>query len=411
MTRRIVIVGAGLAGLAAAWSARRRGHEVTIVSAGAGASALGGGAVDDVPWEQLVRASRTLGAAPSARPLDADVLAFAADLGTWELAPDRLAWVATVAGRVRPARGRDRALLDLAALPGARVLLPRADRANWDADALAAGLGADPFARAHGITFLAADVPVLRFDDERRIADGDLALRHDAEPRLAWLAARLAEGLARASATAALLGPWLGAATSRAEALEQCVGVPVGEALLGVGSPAGLRFEAARDRLLAAIGARVLIDRVTSIDRDSDGGLAITLEHGASLLADGVVLAIGGLTGGGLAYDPPDHSAAADLPAHVRAPFTLSLRAPVTLVAGLTAGALLSEATSSLHGPALDKAAWPRGDRAGTLESAGIRCAGALAAERIWAAGDVVAGRARTVLEAVSAGIRAGAEA
>ena len=409
MTRRVVIVGAGLAGLAAAWSAHRKGHDVTIVSAGPGASALGGGAVDDVPWEQLVRASRALGIAPVARPLAADVLAFSSALGAWDLAEDRLAWVATIAGRLRPARGRDRALLDLASLTDARVLLPRADRANWDADALAAGLTVDPFARARRLTFVAADVPILRFAEERRIADGDLALRHDAEPRLAWLASRLTEGLARTAASAVLLGPWLGADTAHSAALSARVGVPVGEALTGIASPAGLRFEAARDRLLASLGVRVLHDRATAVTHDR--GLAIALEKGASLLADALILAPGGLTGGGLVYDPPDHSAAADLPDGVRVPFTLSLRAPVQIVANLGADALTAEATSSLHGPAIDATAWPLGNRAGTLESAGIRCKGARAAEGILAAGDVVAGRPRTALEAVSAGIRAGSEA
>ncbi|MEP7123684.1 MAG: FAD-dependent oxidoreductase [Byssovorax sp.] len=410
MSRRIVVIGAGLAGLAAAWRARRNGHDVTIVSAGAGASALGSGAVDDVPWEQLVRSARALGLTPRARPLSDDLHAFASDLGVWSLDDDHLAWVATLAGRLRPARGRDHALLDFAKLDGARVLLPRADRAAWDADSLAAGLSDDPFARAHRITFVAADVPVLRFAEERRIADGDLALRHDAEPRLAWLTARLLDGLAQTKATAVLVGPWLGANTSQSEALSKRVGVPVGEALCGVGSPAGLRFEAARDRLLAAIGARVIADRVTTIDRDADA-LAITLERGASLLVDGVVLALGGLTSGGLVYDPPDHSAAADLPARVRPPFTLSLHAPVTLVAHLGADPLTSDATSSMHGPAIEATAWPRGDRAGMLESVGIRCNGARAAEGITAAGDVVARRPRTALEAVAAGIRAGSEA
>jgi glycerol-3-phosphate dehydrogenase subunit B len=410
VTRRIVVIGAGIAGVAAAWSARRKGHDVTIVSAGVGASALGSGAVDDVPWEQLVRSSRALGLAPRARPLSDDIHAFSSDLGAFQLDDDHLSWIATVAGRLRPARGRDHALLDLAKLAGARVMLPRADRASWDADSLAAGFSDDPFARAHRITFVAADVPVLRFAEERRIADGDLALRHDAEPRLAWLAARLLDGLAHTSATAVLLGPWLGASTSRSEALSKQIGVPVGEALCGVGSPAGLRFEAARDRLLAAIGARVITDRVTTIERDGEA-LAITLEHGASLLVDGVVLALGGLTSGGLVYDPPDHSAAADLPSGVRAPFTLSLRAPVKLVAHLGADPLTSEPTSSLHGPAIEATAWPRGDRAGMLESVGIQCRGARAAEAITAAGDVVAGRPRTTLEAVGAGIRAGNEA
>lgn len=410
MTRRIVVIGSGIAGLAAAWSARRKGHEVTVVSAGAGASALGGGAVDDVPWEQLVRSSRALSLAPRARPLSDEVLSFSSDLGAWSLSDDRLAWIATIAGRLRPARGRDHALLDFAALRGARVMLPRVDRASWDADSLAAGLNDDPFARAHRITFLAADVPVLRFAEERRVADGDLALRHDGEARLAWLAARLVEGVAHTSANAVLLGPWLGAETSQSEALSQRVGVPVGEALTGAGSPAGQRFEAARDRLLATIGARVISDRVTMLDRDDDA-LAITLARGASLLVDGVVLALGGLVGGGLSYEPPDHRSAADLPSGVREPFVLSLRAPVTLVAHLGADPLTSEVPSSLHGPDIDKTAWPRGDRAGMLESAGIQCRGAHAAEAITAAGDVVAGRPRTVLEAVAAGIRAGSEA
>jgi glycerol-3-phosphate dehydrogenase subunit B len=410
VTRRIVVIGAGIAGVAAAWSARRRGCEVTIVSAGAGASALGGGAVDDVPWEQLVRSSRALGLAPRARPLSDDIHAFSNDLGTWSLADDRLAWVATIAGRLRPARGRDHALLDFTALRGARVMLPRAERASWDADSIAAGLNDDPFARAHQVAFVAADVPVLRFDEERRVADGDLALRHDGEARLAWLAARLTDGVKHTAANAVLVGPWLGAAGSRSEALSRLVGVPVGEALTGVGSPAGQRFEAARGRLLAAKGARLIADRVTVIDRDA-GALAITLEHGASLLVDGVVLALGGLVGGGLSYEPPDHRAAADLPAGVRAPFVLSLRAPVTLVAHVGADPLTSEPTSSLHGPDIDVAAWPRGDRPGTLESAGIRCNGARAAEGITAAGEVVAGRPRTILEAVAAGIRAGNEA
>ena len=61
MSRRVLVIGAGVAGLAAAWSAARAGHEVTLLSAGAGASALGGGAVDDVTWESLLRAARVRG--------------------------------------------------------------------------------------------------------------------------------------------------------------------------------------------------------------------------------------------------------------------------------------------------------------------------------------------------------------
>src|SRR6185295_18811801 len=110
---------------------------------------------------------------------------FAADLDLWDLPESERPWLATMAGRIRPARGRDRALLDLAPLEGAVVLVPRADRATWDADALAATLASDPFGRARKIAFHAIDLPVLRYDDEHRIGDADLAARHDDDARLA----------------------------------------------------------------------------------------------------------------------------------------------------------------------------------------------------------------------------------
>lgn len=399
MSGRVIVVGAGVAGTAAAWSARRLGRAVTIVSAGAGASALGGGAVDDAPWERLARASRVLGVEVRATELAADVTAFAGELTLWDLPAAARVWVATAAGLIRPARGRDRALLEIGALAGREVLLPRADRAGWDADAIAATLAADPLAKTRQIGFRAIDLPILRFEEERRIADGDLAARHDDEGRLAWLATRLREGLARhEGAGAVLLGPWLGARAARAEALSRAVNAPVGEVLVGAGSPAGLRFEAARDRLLDAIGARVVHDRAVRVE--ALGEAVVTLDGGgAPLTGDAVVLAIGGLVGGGVVYAPPEHEAGADMPAHGSEPFVLSLDAPVSLSERLT---------SSLHGPELDLTAWPSGDRLGALEAAGVRCEGVRAATGIAAAGDVIAGRPRTLLEAVASGIAAG---
>jgi len=372
---------------------------VTVVSDRPGASALSGGAVDDLPWEQQLRAARSLGIPLPARPMAPEVAEFAGALGIWDMRATALAWIATVAGRIRPARGRDRALLDLAPLEGGCVLLPRADRAGWDADSIAAGLTDEPFARARRIRFFAVDLPVLRFDDERRIPDGDLAARHDDEARIGWLAARLREGIGRRGrASAVLLGPWLGARAARAEALSKAAGVPVGEALIGVGSPAGLRFEAARDRLLRSIEARVVRDRVVRVDGDG-ARQAVTLAGSEEpILADAVVIAIGGLAGGGIAYAPPEHQGGADLPPGGRVPFELSLRAGVTLSTGIT---------SSLHGPELDLTAWPSDGRDGALERVGVRCDGARAAPGIAAAGDVIAGRPRTVLEAVISGLAA----
>jgi glycerol-3-phosphate dehydrogenase subunit B len=416
VTRRVLVIGAGAAGMAAAWSARQAGHEVTVVSRGAGASALGGGAVDDVPWEERARAARTLREPIAVRPLDPGVRAIDEALGLWAIHDERPAWLPTLAGRIRPARGRDRALLDLAGLEGTRVILPRADRAGWDADAIAAALSADPFARARRIAFVAVDVPVLRFAEERRIADGDLAMRHDDDARIGWLADRLREGAARlGGAGAVLLGPWLGASRPRAEALAKAAGMRAGEALAGAGSPAGLRFEAARDRLLQGAGARVVIDRVTRIDRADRLLLALERDE-RPIAADAVVLAIGGLAGGGVIYSPAEHGGGRDLPPGGAQPFSLSVDAAAAgveiagaLSPAAAPGARAGERTSSLHGPALDLIAWPTAAGPGALETIGIRCEGARAAAGIAAAGDAVAGRSRTLLEAVASGLAAGA--
>jgi glycerol-3-phosphate dehydrogenase subunit B len=412
VSHRVLVIGAGVAGLAAAWSAHRGGADVTIVEGRAGASALGVGAVDDLPWERVVRAAHTLGVAPFARSLTPEVMDFARDLALWDLPAEALAWIATTAGRLRPARGRDLALLDFNALaPGAEVLLPRVDRAAWDADALAAGLGDEPFARARRLRFVAVDAPLLRFEGETRIADGDLAARHDEPARLAWLAERLREARRRRpAASAVLLGPWLGARASRAAALGEAIGVTVGEALIATGSPAGLRFEAARDRLLRALGSRVVQGRVTAIDDDGNELSVQLAGEGEPILVDRAVLAVGGLIGGGIGYAPPEHEAGADLPPAAQEPFALSLRAKVALCApasSLRASSRLG-VVSSMHGPEIELAAWPSEGRDGVLESVGVYCEGVRAGLRITAAGDVVAGRPRTVLEAVVTGLAAG---
>jgi glycerol-3-phosphate dehydrogenase subunit B len=418
VSRSVIVVGGGAAGLAAAWAARRAGKAVTVVWRGAGASMIGAGAVDDEAWESRWRRSRgtqstaaatkaPAGALPP-EPLADDVAAFVDELGLWSVPAERTPFVATTAGRIRPARGIDRALLDLGAHAGARVLVPRANRANWDADAIAAALGDDAAASALGVSFLAADLTILRHAEDSRIADGDLAARHDDPGRLEWLAARLREGIAREAATgkvALLFGPWLGADSPRAAELSSAVGVPIGEALVGVGGAAGLRFGAARDRLLGKLGVEVVRSRATAVTR-RDTRMRVRLER-SSLTCDGVVLAVGGIAGGGIAYSPPETRAERDLPPNASPSFTLSLEAPVALA---LRGEVL-DVVSSLHGPDLDTSAWPDHDTTGVLEAVGVHVDGGCAAPGIFVAGDALADRPRTLLEAVASGLRAGREA
>lgn len=400
MTLVTLVIGAGAAGLAAAWAARRRGRDVTVVSAGVGASGFTSGALDAQPWDATARAS-------VATPVATEIGELAARVGVWRLpaAGDPMPLLATAAGLLRPARGHDRALLDLGQLEGGVVLLPRLPRASWDADAIAATLCDTAAARARGLSFRATDLSVLRLDAERRVPDADLAARHDDADRLRWLATRIREGLARSPAAAVLLGPWLGLREPRAVALSELVGVPVGEALVGAGSPAGLRFEAARDRVLAELGVTFVHDRVVRLERDG-ARLVATLAKGRPIEVDGVILAIGGLTGGGVIYDPPEHDAAADLPPRGRVPFRLSVAIDDVELA--LAGERL-DVVSSLQGPDFVSSAWPSAGRAGALEAVGVRSQAGLAAPGIAVAGDAKADRPRTMLEALAAGIRAAA--
>lgn len=147
----VVVVGAGVAGTAAAIAAARLGARVTVVDRGAGASSLATGALDFVSWQ---RPGDTLRAATELSSSSRDV--FNA-LGSYVL-PQRPARLLTTAGVVREARGHDAALLDAAAIdlarnPGRRIGVVRCSRPGWDADALAA---------AWGSAWLAIDARVLR---------------------------------------------------------------------------------------------------------------------------------------------------------------------------------------------------------------------------------------------------------
>lgn len=417
--KTVLVIGDGVAGCAAAFRAAKGGARVKLVSAGAGASVLASGAVDDLPWESVVRAAATLGAELRAQPLAAGVAEFAEALDLWRLpaAGEPLPLLATMAGRIRPARGHDLGLLDLALLANTTVAVPRADRAAWDADALAAAWSDDPFARRRGLRFAAIDVALLRFTGEHRLSDPDLAARHDGPARLAWLAERLRESFARSGQTpgAVLLGPWLGLDTARAAALTALVGIPAGEALASAGSSTGWRFARARNRVLAPI-TTPLQGRVTRLHPAGDGHdrPSLTLAgQPARIHADRIVLACGGLVGGGILYDPPEIHAGADMPESDAPSFRLSFEIAPTPDGErphLASGGARIGVASSMFGPDLDLTAWPTPGRPGMLETVGVAVDSAgLAAPYLAVAGDAIADRPRTVLAAVESGLYAGA--
>jgi len=389
---RVVVLGGGVAGTAAALAAAREGARVVLVDGGTGASTLSTGAIDATPWTP---------AATAVAPVSAAARALLDALGTHAL-PDAGARIATTAGVLRPARGHDVALLDLAPLARRRVGVVRCDRAEWDATALARAWSEG------GDAFVPLDATVLRHVDERRLPAADFAARHDDPARLAWLAERLRDALATAGSRfdALVLPPSLGRERARATALSSLVGLPCGEAAGLPGGPSGLRFERARDRALAAAGVTTTFARASRVARHGERW-RVALGEQPALDAGAVVLAAGGLVGGGLAYSPGDAAPAGVLPPASRVPFRLTIDAP----APLGAHGRPLDLPGSLFGIPPESLAWPFAhdpmmDRVGVLTHDEGRVAPGL-----YAAGEAVADAPRTWLVALEGGARAGAAA
>jgi glycerol-3-phosphate dehydrogenase subunit B len=382
-----LVVGGGFAGLAAAWALSRRGRPVRVAWEGAGASSLYSGALDRTEW----------GALPDARPLGPDAEAFLAVLGCFAPSGTSGGRVATSAGLLRPARCRDRALLDLEPWRGRRVDVVDLGRPGWDAAALARAWSETAWARQTHTEFQAVAVAAPQPEAVRLLPSGELAARAD-DPE--WLA-RLGQALGRAGdgERPLLIGPWLGLEPASVERLRAQLRRPIGETLSEPGGAAGARFEAARDAWLASAGLAVDFVSVRSVrwngssydvlvTRD-DGELHSLVDAGGPIEA--VVLAIGGLVGGGIRF-------LAGGGAEGRS-FSLSLDAelPVRLAGrevALSSGALgvdlqqLGLDALTLVGVSVDERLLAR-------------------APALYAAGDVIEGRPRCALDAIDSGLDA----
>lgn len=386
---KLVVIGGGVAGAAAAWFASRRGAEVTLFDAGAGATALTSGAVDLAPWER----------APEVEPVDAETRAFVDALGAWRVDDERRARVCSSAGALRPARGRDASLLDVGARRGARVAVARVARDGWDADAVATALGDEPAARRRELAFVAVDVDWLHDAGEASMPPGDLAALLDQPARLAWAAARIIEARRRQPFDALLVGPWLGAESPRAEALSRAAGVDVGEVLSPVGGPAGERLARALRRLAPARVERGRVE-LTSTSR----GVTVRGPDGASRAFDACVLAAGGVASGAIELAPPDPTIVGGPPARLRG---------LAWPDGVVAHGAASEAEVWRDEAPLPALVWTASvgsplERAGLLHERGL----VLGPDRaplahVAVVGDHAFGVPRTLLGAVSSAARA----
>jgi glycerol-3-phosphate dehydrogenase subunit B len=398
-----LVIGGGFAGVAAAWALESRGREVFLVWEGAGASALYSGALDRDDWH----------GSADGRAVPRDVEDFLHALGCW--APPGLvsARLATSAGILRPARCRDRALLDLEPLRGRRIDVLDLGRGGWDAQTLAHAWSSTHWARQSRTEFraVAPSVPAggaLGGPDALRfLPDLELAARAD---DASWAGA-FGELLSRAGDGDAplLLGPWLGLVPTSLERIREVARRPIGETLSEPGGAAGARFEAARELWLGRSRVRAVRGQVESIAA-SAAGFVVTGQGGADAnllechFAE-VILALGGVAGGGIRF-LWDLASSNGTPAGVAVlagpdarSFSLSLRAPLPLrldgrEVALESGVLGAD-LQSLGRDALERVGIAVDDE----QQSGL--------PGLLAAGDVVADRPRTALEAMAAGISA----
>jgi thioredoxin reductase len=374
---KVLVLGAGFAGVAAALAARRAGATVTVVHGGAGASELYAGVVDGQPWVEG-EAQRAL------------LVELARGLGL-RLEPRTI--IASREGVVRSAAGCDRSLLDLAPLAGKRVGLVDAGRDDWDARLLGRAFSESAWAQATGTRFEVVPLDLLERGYQRRVSSFDFATGFERAERPAWLAQLLKN---KRGQDAWLFGPWLGVRQELAGQLSTAVGVPVGEVTSGPGGVAGARFEMRRDSVLVALPAEVVVQSVASVSAN-EAGVSLKLVDGRQLSADALVVASGGFVSGAIELRGA-------LSGAEPAGFELA-------IAGLPAVQVRGEPghrVSSLFG--VDLAARGRTilERVGLPVTAQGKVVGA---PHVFAAGDVTAAEKPSVGHALASGLVAGSAA
>ncbi len=363
--RRVAVLGAGLAGVAAACAARRAGARVVVFTDAPGASTMASGALSG--------------------ELDEDARAFFEVLGGARFG-DGPAVVATQAGALRTARGVDESLLDLTKLVGQTVGVAVTPRLGWDGRAITATLEDQPRARELAISFVPVEVELLRELDEARYPAVDFARLVEDGERLAWTAARIREALLRSGATALLTGPWLGATAPIARQLSEAAGAPVGEVTSLPGEAAGRRLASALARALGDAPRRGAV----TVGPD----LTVAGER-----FDAVVLATGGVVGGGISFRRTDPTVVGGAPAHL-----VATALPEALVAW-------NDDSAAEVGAALPSLAW-RDDavlpRAGIVtHDLSVMTSSRAPIAGLYACGDLRCGEG-TMLGAASSGWRAG---
>lgn len=348
MTKRIAVVGGGIAGamvvsLLERWNAERAEKSALVWIRGrSGASALSSGVLDADEDEILTGTTRNIFAELTGATLDN-------------------CFVATDIGTFREAKGR---LPQILLLPRARGrILVASGFIGFDAKHLSRSLYDDAKRVGSALAFEPTRRNLRERTEERHMSGASLAAAFDLAERQALLLQSLREELqyARTQSDLPVVGvlfpPVLGIRTNLAALLTGQLGLPVGEVVGGVSGPYAARYEAMMEPLRARVTA--VEGWVTGCElRDSAISLAVvkTGEDDAQGIhaCDKLVLATGGLVGGGFSYAGGQWIGASPTPSHARSTFRSSLIEPTGV-----------DLPGSLFGEAPESLAWPyvSGDR------------------------------------------------
>jgi anaerobic glycerol-3-phosphate dehydrogenase len=318
----VLVIGGGVAGLAAALSASSHGARVTVLDAQPGATSLAGGAWDvgalgvgaasalgdartiTARLEEMLRERPTHPLAPHvgsigsigkqahAAVLDALAIYAPMDLD----APPAL--VATDVGIVRPVATAQRAVLDLGALPKGRIAVATfpAARAH-DGAYVAASLGEIVNRAGDARRFCAVELEILRRARDVWLHPHEAGALFDDDRARDRLVRALARALGGSSFDAVLLPPLLGehddTAWSRVRA---ALAMPIGEWTSSLAGPQSARLVRALARAFAR--AKSSYER-SPVLRAS--GLAIETER-MTHRPGAIVLATGRYLTGGLSF-------------------------------------------------------------------------------------------------------------
>ncbi len=305
----VVVVGGGVAGLAATLAAVGEGARVTVLDARPGASSLAGGAWDLGLSLGALREERSGGALLAAMlaarpshplaPLAAEIEALATEahtavlgaLGIYApLALDRPpALIATDLGRVRRVGTAQRGVLDLAALPRGRIAVASfpAARAH-DGVFVAASLDALAAERGDPRRFCALEVEMLRRGRDVWLHPHEAGALFDDDRARDRLVRALMRALGGAGFDAVLLPPLLGEHDDTAwSRVQTALALPIGEWSSSLAGPQSARLVRALARAFARSKASyerspVLRASATSVETERT-----THRAGALVLATG----------------------------------------------------------------------------------------------------------------------------